>query len=87
MIQLINKILNIVGHYLFIKSNNEFLAYKDKFQQRISEMSRNYEKLRATGSSADAFRADILRDSIVKAQGELENLSAIHAKAQEKYLG
>lgn len=81
---LIKSVLKSLELYLTLKNKKFYYDLHKEHKKTEAELINEIEKLRSTGSSNDADRADILRRQLENEYQEFKHLSAFYSKAGEK---
>ena len=81
---LIKSVLKSLELYLTLKNKKFYYDLHRQHKKTEAELITEIEKLRSTGSSNDADRADILRRQLEYEYQEFEHLSTFYSQAGEK---
>lgn len=81
---LIKSVLKSLELYLTLKNKKFYYDLHRQHKKTEAELINEIEKLRSTGSSNDADRADILRRQLENEYQEFEHLSTFYSQAGEK---
>ena len=83
MLSIIKSVLKSLELFLNIKNNKFYYDIHREHNEREDKLINEIEKLRSTGHSNDADRADILRRQLDYQTRQFEHLSAFYAKIEE----
>lgn len=84
---LIKSVLKSLELYLAFKNKAFYRDLINDHRKREKELKNEIEKLRDTGGSNDALRADLLRDQLLTERVQFEYLQSTYAKAQGRDSG
>ena len=83
MLSLIKSILKSLELFLNIKNNKFYYDLHIEHNEREDKLIDEIEKLRQTGTSWDADRADLLRQRLDSERKQFEHLSTFYSKTDE----
>ena len=83
MFTLIKSILKSIELFLALKNKKFYYDLHQDFRDREDAITQEIEKLRDSGNSADADRADLLRNRLATERKRFEHLSAFYTEADE----
>tara|TARA_R100001460_G_scaffold104207_1_gene149769 strand:+ start:695 stop:946 length:252 start_codon:yes stop_codon:yes gene_type:complete len=81
---LIKSVLKSLELYLTLKNKKFYYDLHRQHKKTEAELINEIEKLRSTGSSNDADRADILRRQLENEYQEFKHLSTFYSEAGKK---
>ena len=84
MFTLIKSILKSIELFLTLKNKKFYYDLHRDFRDRENAITQEIEKLRDSGDSSDADRADLLRKQLKYEREQFEHISAFYSKAQEE---
>ena len=84
MFTLIKSILKSIELFLALKNKKFYYDLHQDFRDREDAITQEIEKLRDSGNSADADRADLLRNRLAAERKRFEHLSTFYSKAEEE---
>ena len=82
MFALIKSVLKSIELFLALKNKKFYYDLHKEFQDREYAITQTIEKLRETGSSNNADRADLLRDRLAAERERFEHISAFYTKTK-----
>ena len=82
MFSLIKSVLKSLELFLSLKNKKFYYDLHQEHNDREYAITQAIEKLRDTGNSNDADRADLLRDYLDTERREFEHISAFYTKTQ-----
>tara|TARA_R110000824_G_scaffold252206_3_gene440953 strand:- start:1930 stop:2184 length:255 start_codon:yes stop_codon:yes gene_type:complete len=83
MFALIKSVLKSIELYLQLKNRKFYYDLHKDFRDREDAITQRIEKLRDSGDSNDAERADLLRKRLGAERQRFEHLSAFYAKTDK----
>ena len=83
MFSSIKSIIKSIELYLQLKNKKFYYDLHEDFSDKEDAITQRIEKLRDSGDSADADRADLLRDRLAAERKRFEHLSAFYTKADK----
>ena len=83
MLALIKSVLKSLELFLSLKNKKFYYDLHQDFRDREDAITQEIEKLRDSGNSADADRADLLRNRLAAERKRFEHLSAFYTEADE----
>ena len=83
MLFIIKSVLKSLELFLNIKNNKFYYDLQKEHNDREDKLINEIEKLRQTGTSWDADRADILRQRLNSERKQFKHLSAFYSKTDE----
>lgn len=83
MFALIKSVLKSIELYLQLKNRKFYYDLHKDFRDREDAITQRIEKLRDSGDSNDADRADLLRKRLRAERERFEHLSAFYTKADK----
>jgi len=83
MLTLIKSILKSIELFLTLKNKKFYYDLHQDFNEKEDAITQRIEKLRDSGDSADADRADLLRERLRTERKRFEHLSAFYTKADK----
>ena len=83
MFALIKSVLKSIELYLQLKNRKFYYDLHKDFRDREDAITQRIEKLRDSGDSNDADRADLLRERLRAERQRFEHLSAFYTKADK----
>ncbi len=83
MLTIVASLIKALELFLLLKNKLFYYELREKSKKRQTEIISEIEKLRASGGSGDADRADLLRSELKSERAELEHLSTFYTQAKE----
>ena len=83
MLSIIKSVLKSLELFLNIKNNKFYYDIHREHNEREDKLINEIEKLRQTGTSWDADRADILRQRLDSERKQFKHLSTFYSKTDE----
>ena len=83
MLFIIKSVLKSLELFLNIKNNKFYYDLQKEHNDREDKLINEIEKLRQTGTSWDADRADLLRQRLNSERKQFKHLSAFYSKNDE----
>jgi hypothetical protein len=83
MFALIKSVLKSIELYLQLKNRKFYYDLHKDFRDREDAITQRIEKLRDSGDSNDADRADLLRNRLASERQRFEHLSTFYTKADK----
>ncbi len=83
MLFIIKSVLKSLELFLNIKNNKFYYDLQKEHNDREDKLINEIEKLRQTGTSWDADRADLLRQRLNSERKQFKHLSAFYSKTDE----
>ena len=83
MFSSIKSIIKSIELYLQLKNKKFYYDLHKDFSDKEDAITQRIEKLRDSGDSNDADRADLLRDRLAAERKRFEHLSAFYTKADK----
>ena len=83
MLFIIKSVLKSLELFLNIKNNKFYYDLQKEHNAREDKLINEIEKLRQTGTSWDADRADLLRQRLNSERKQFKHLSAFYSKTDE----
>ena len=83
MLFIIKSVLKSLELFLNIKNNKFYYDLQKEHNDREDKLINEIEKLRQTGTSWDADRADLLRQRLDSERKQFEHLSTFYSKTDE----
>ena len=83
MLFIIKSVLKSLELFLNIKNNKFYYDLQNEHNDREDKLINEIEKLRQTGTSWDADRADLLRQRLNSERKQFKHLSAFYSKTDE----
>ena len=84
MFSTIKSIIKAIELYLQLKNKKFYYDLHKEQNDREYELTKAIEKLRDTGNSNDADRADLLREQLYTERKRFKHLSAFYTKTKEE---
>ena len=84
MLRLIKSVLKSLELFLSLKNKKFYYDLHKEQNDREYELTKAIEKLRDTGNSNDADRADLLREQLYTERKRFKHLSAFYTKTKEE---
>jgi len=84
MFALIKSLIKSLELFLNLKNKRFYYDLYREHRHREDEILQEIEKLRDSGSSNDADRADLLRKRLATEREQFEHISAFYSKTQEE---
>jgi hypothetical protein len=84
MLRLIKSVLKSLELFLSLKNKKFYYDLHKEQNDREHELTKAIEKLRDTGNSNDADRADLLREQLYTERKRFKHLSAFYTKTKEE---
>jgi hypothetical protein len=84
MLALIKSLIRSLELFLNLKNKRFYYDLYREQRNREDEILQEIEKLRDSGSSNDADRADLLRKRLTTEREQFEHISAFYSKTQEE---
>ena len=84
MLALIKSLIKSLELFLNLKNKRFYYDLYREQRNREDEILQEIEKLRDSGSSNDADRADLLRKRLTSEREQFEHLSTFYSKTQEE---
>ena len=84
MFALVKSLIKSLELFLNLKNKRFYYDLYREQRNREDEILQEIEKLRGSGSSNDADRADLLRKRLTTEREQFEHISAFYSKTQEK---
>tara|TARA_R110000744_G_scaffold92056_2_gene178484 strand:- start:2906 stop:3160 length:255 start_codon:yes stop_codon:yes gene_type:complete len=84
MLALIKSLIRSLELFLNLKNKRFYYDLYREQRKREDEILQEIEKLRDSGNSNDADRADLLRKRFTTEREQFEHISAFYSKTQEK---
>jgi hypothetical protein len=84
MLALIKSVLKSLELFLSLKNKKFYYDLHKDHNDREYEITKAIEKLRDTGNSNDADRADLLREQLYTERKRFKHLSAFYTKTKEE---
>jgi|TARA_Y100000004_G_C8819014_1_gene371057 hypothetical protein len=84
MLALIKSVLKSLELFLSLKNKKFYYDLHKEHNDREHELTKTIEKLRDTGDSNDADRADLLREQLYTERKRFKHLSAFYTKTKEE---
>ena len=83
MLSIIKSVLKSLELFLNIKNNKFYYDIHREHNEREDELINEIEKLRQSGTSGDADRADLLRQRLDSERKQFKHLSTFYSKTGE----
>ena len=84
MFQLVKSLIKSLELFLNLKNKRFYYDLYREQRNREDEILQEIEKLRDSGSSNDADRADLLRKRLTTEREQFEHISAFYSKTEEE---
>ena len=84
MLGLIKSLIKSVELFLTLKNKKFYYDLHKEHRRAEDELIKEIEKLRDSGSSNDADRADLLRKRLTTEREQFEHISAFYSKTEEE---
>jgi hypothetical protein len=83
MLSIIKSVLKSLELFLNIKNNKFYYDIHREHNEREDKLINEIEKLRQSGASGDADRADLLRQRLDSERKQFKHLSTFYSKSDE----